>query len=408
MTQATSQIETSKSIISSLLDTDLYKISMMAAVMHRYPKTNVRYQFFNRGRTPFPANFAFQLRQEINALATISLQPDEAQFLRKACPYLSPAYIDLLSGYRFNPSEVSVYQSDENLEVKIEGPWYRTILWEVPLMAIISELYFVNAGHGAVMPPNEFIDDTEYNVTDKAANKADALYYESCSFADFGTRRRYSKRVHDFVIQGLIKGGQESFVGTSNVHFAMKYGIKPIGTMAHEWAMYHAAKYGYRSANKMMMGRWSDIYNGNLGIVLTDTFTTDNFFSSFDTFYAKLFDGIRHDSADPYAFGDMAIEHYKKLNIDPMTKTIVFSDGLTYVEAINLQKHFDGRIKVSFGIGTHFTNDVGAKPLNIVIKMTGVNIDGSWVPAIKLSDEKGKHTGDAKEIASCKQVLGIR
>lgn len=395
-------------IITSLLDTDLYKLTMQAAILQRYPFANVKYRFFNRGDTQFPSNFASLLRREINSLASISLSENEAGFLRTACPYLSPAYIDFLKGYRFNPKEVSVFQSDSTLSVEIEGPWYRTILWEVPLMAIISELYFREAGHGAVLPPNQFVNTSPVDVLETAYNKGKALREAGCVFADFGSRRRYSKNVHDNVVNGLIDGGQDKFVGTSNVYLAMQNGLKPIGTMAHEWIMYHGAKYGYRSANKTMMGRWADIYSGNLGIALTDTYTTDAFFQAFDTFYAKLFDGVRHDSADPYAFGEKTIKHYESLGIDPKTKTIVFSDGLSYQDAISIQSHFADRIKVSFGIGTHFTNDVGAKPLNIVIKMVAVDIDGHWVPAIKLSDVDGKHTGDSQEIEICQRSLGLK
>ena len=231
--------------------------------------------------------------------------------------------------------------------------------------------------------------------------------------ADFGTRRRYSYDVHDMLIQEFSKwesGGQlhNFFVGTSNVHFAQKYNLTPIGTQAHEWFMFHAAKYGFHQANSVALGRWVDVYNGNLGIALTDTFTTRNFFQSFDTLYAKLFDGIRHDSGDPIAFGQGAELHYEELGIDPSTKTIVFSDGLNYKKIQQIESE-PWDIRRSYGVGTWLTNDIeGIKPLNMVIKMSEAKPKGKeWIPTIKLSDVKGKHTGDKKIIELAKQIIGV-
>jgi len=185
---------------------------------------------------------------------------------------------------------------------------------------------------------------------------------------------------------------------------AQKFGIKCVGTHAHEFFSAHAAMYGYRSANRISLEKWSEVYQGFLGIALTDTFTTKNFWENFGSYHAKLFDGVRHDSGDPFKFGEDAINHYESLGIDPKTKSIVFSDGLNVDKAIQIQEMFNGRIRLSFGIGTHFTNDVGPKALNMVIKLVEVLVNGKWIPSIKLSDDKGKNTGDKREI---ELALGI-
>jgi nicotinate phosphoribosyltransferase len=215
-------------------------------------------------------------------------------------------------------------------------------------------------------------------------------------FADFGTRRRRSYEVHDLVIAGLKSAkdafGNNGLVGTSNVHFAMKHGLRPIGTMAHEWIMGVSALESLRHANRYAMRNWAKVYGGSLGIALPDTFGSNAFFEDFDGHLARLFDGVRHDSGDPAVFAEKAIAHYEKLRIDPRHKVVVFTDGLTPELALKLDEHYSMRIGVSFGIGTNFTNDFpGSKPLNMVIKLA--RIDN--IPVVKLSDEPGKAIGDA-------------
>jgi len=228
------------------------------------------------------------------------------------------------------------------------------------------------------------------------------------TIAEFGTRRRHSYAVHRLVVQALRQYGEGSFIGTSNVHMAMLYQTRPIGTHAHEWFMFHAAKYGFKMANLLGLEHWSDVYRGDLGIALSDTYTTDVFFRQFDKKLAKLFDGVRHDSGDPLQFADKTVEHYRQKGIDPLSKTIIFSDGLNYDKVTRIVEHCRGRIGMSFGIGTNFTNDVGLMPMNIVIKMTeAYPEEAEWTPVIKLSDEPGKHTGDAETIALAKQILHI-
>ncbi|MBN2663918.1 MAG: nicotinate phosphoribosyltransferase [Bacteroidales bacterium] len=383
----------------SILDNDLYKFTMQNAVIALFPRAKVKFEFINRGKTVFPRGFAQKLIDRINELSKISLTDDEKVFLEKTCYYLPPTYFDFLKGFKFNPDEVNIQQIDGDVSVVIEGYWYRTILWEVPLMALISELYF------EMTSPEVY---SEAEIIENTKVKAEKFVETGILFADFGTRRRFSQYNHDLVVGTLKEYAPENLVGTSNVYFAKKYNLTPIGTHAHEWFMFHAAKYGFKMANKLAMENWVKIYRGDLGIALSDTFTTDAFFMSFDTKLAKLFDGVRQDSGDPFEFGEKTIHHYKSLRIDPKSKSIIFSDGLNIQKALEINTVFKNQIKTSFGIGTNLTNDVGAKPLNIVIKLTQAQPEGrDWISTIKLSDSTGKYTGDIETIAIAKKTLGI-
>jgi len=392
-------------IIKSILDTDLYKMSMQQAVTKLYPRAKVRYSFINRAKTPFPEGFAEELRKEVKEMEKLALTKDEKDFLLRKCYFLDPTYLDLLYGYRYDSSEVGIIQKDGDLQISIEGYWHRTILWEVPLMAIISELYFKMTG---LSTAPHVLNETKRSENNNA--KALSFRMNGMHYADFGTRRRFSYEVHDQVVRDFKNSAlhNENFVGTSNVHFAHKYDLTPIGTHAHEWFSFHAAKFGYKMANTLAMESWVNVYSGDLGIALPDTFTTDAFFKVFDRKFAKLYDGVRHDSGDAIEFAKKTIAHYTKLGIDPKSKVIVFSDSLNPDKAKEIKDFCRGVIKCSFGIGTNFTNDVGVTPLNMVIKMTEAKPEGEeWMPTIKLSDNVGKHTGDEKEIKIAKHVLGL-
>ncbi|MGI8635677.1 MAG: hypothetical protein ACR2KZ_09775 [Segetibacter sp.] len=227
--------------------------------------------------------------------------------------------------------------------------------------------------------------------------------------AEFGTRRRHSYSVHRLVMQALKQYGGKSFVGSSNVHLAMLNEVKPIGTHAHEWFMLHAAKYGFKMGNSLGLDNWVKVYRGDLGIALSDTYTTKVFYEQFDRMFAKLFDGVRHDSGDANEFAKKTIDHYQNLGIDPMSKTIIFSDALNYDKVARIAAYCRGRIGMSFGIGTNLTNDVGLTPMNIVMKMVEAFPDeGEWTPVVKLSDERGKYTGEQKMIDLAKTVLHIQ
>jgi nicotinate phosphoribosyltransferase len=389
-------------IINSILDTDLYKISMMHAIVETFPDAEVEYTFTNRNNTPFPDGFDYELRKEIDSMRNLALTQDEKKFLQEKCGhYLNRPFLDLLSGYRYDPSEVGVVLKDGELSIKIRGFWYRTVLWEVPLMALISELFFKMTGQ----EPTSRATREKNNI-----QKGQAFQMNNMILSEFGTRRRYSYEIQDEVVSDLKScyGSDKFLKGTSNVHLAMKHGLSPHGTHAHEWFMFMGAQYGFKMSNTMGLKHWSDVFHGELGIALSDTLTTDVFFKSFDTKFAKLFDGVRHDSSDPFEFTDKAVNHYKKLGIDPNLKQIVFSDSLNTNLCIEIHNYCKGKTKDSFGVGTHLTNDVGVKPLNMVIKLTSAKILGEWVPTIKLSDNPGKHTGDKKAIELCKEILNIK
>jgi len=390
-----------RQIINHILDDDLYKFSMQYAVINMFPYAKVRYEFINRGKTKFPEGFRDELQRQIELMENIQLSKEQKEWFKETCPYFPPTYFDFLYGYRFDSSEVQIYQINGNLQISIEGFWTRTILWEVPLLALISELYYEMTGKK--INSNQ---ERENNNIEKAKFFAS----NNIKVAEFGSRRRYSYENQDKVIQDFLKVSFNNFlIGTSNVHFAHKYKLTPIGTMAHEWIMFHAAKYGYKMANYMAMKNWSDVYNGDLGIVLPDTFTTDIFLKSFDKKYSKLFDGCRVDSGNPIEFASKIISHYKKHRIDPLSKSIVFSDSLNKDIAYEIYNFCLNKIKCSFGIGTNLSNDVGLTPLSIVIKMKAAKPEGSngWIPTIKLSDALEKYTGNPKEIKLVKQILNL-
>ena len=385
-------------IIHDFLDNDLYKFTAMNAIQKKFPDSEVVYRFVNRGNTSFPPGFADALKKEVEAMAGGGLSKENEKFMRAKCYYFDSVFFDLLKGFRFNPAEVKVSQEGGKLDVEIRGLWYRTVLWEVPLMAMISELYFQMTGQVA--------RDLERKATEKAKAFADI----KAEISEFGTRRRYSFDVQDRVI-GILKENMKGLLnGTSNVYFAMKYDLIPMGTHPHEWFMYHGAHFGYRSANALALENWVDVYDGYLGIALTDTYTSDNFFNSFDTKYAKLFDGLRWDSGDPFEFTEKAVEHYRKHRVDPKSKTIVYSDALDLEGVKKIKAFVNGRLHDVYGIGTYLTNDVGVTPLNMVIKLFECRPKGSevFLPTVKLSDVEGKHTGYPDEVDLCLRMLRLK
>jgi len=393
-------------IIKYLTDTDLYKLTMQQAVIQHFPELKVRYKFIDRNQMKFPKGFAHALIYQVFQMKDIHLRDREETYLR-SLPFLTDLYVDFLKGYSYDPNELTIKQDDEGyLTIDIEGYWYKSILWEVSLMGLISELYFKIVKEDEIHQGKLFLYDEKFHAIDQV--KAERMVKHNAYFADFGTRRRFSYDNQVRVVKNLKKFSKHCFVGTSNVRLAMQENIKPIGTMAHEWIMTIGAIYGYKMANDIAFKKWTETYGGDLGIALTDTYTTDVFFDSFDMKSSKLFDGLRHDSGDPYEFADKCIAHYKKMNIDPMSKVLVFSDGLNTKEAVKIKEYCVGKIKCSFGIGTNFTNDIGVKPLNIVIKISEVFVKGHWIPAVKLSDNLGKNTGDPKEVQLCKDLLRIK
>ncbi len=389
-------------IIPSILDTDLYKFTTSYAYSKLYPRAYGQFRFIDRNDTCYPKGFAEQLKEETKAMAQLSLSRDEELFLHQELPYLPPTYIDFLKGFRFNPEELIIEQDEAgHLSIIAEGLLYRVTLWETPILALVSELYYHITG---AKPDMEY---AEQAITEKAK----ALAQEGISFSMFGMRRRFSFEVELRMTELLKQHAGPCLYGTSNVHIAHLLGLKVSGTHPHEWIQFHGAMYGYKMANYMSMEDWINVYDGDLGTVLTDTYTTDVFMRNFSKKHAMLYTSVRHDSGDPFVFTDKVIQRYQELRVDPKIKYIIFSDGLNVERAIEIANYCKGRIGASFGIGTNFSCDVGndIKARNIVMKLWQCKMTerDRWHPCVKLSDVGGKHTGEASEIRLAQETLGI-
>jgi len=384
-------------IMESLLDTDLYKLTMQQAVFHQFPLANVRFKFKCRNEgVVFSQAHVDEINKEIEHLCSLTFDEKELDYL-STIEFLKPDYIDFLRMFSMNDEYIKVKLNEGKLEIVIEGPWLHTILFETPVLAIVNEVYFRDCSKGLTAELSE-----GNNRLFKKIHMIQELGDPDFKFSEFGARRRYSRSWQYVVVRELAEAVPENFVGTSNVYFAYKHNVNPIGTMAHEWIQAGQALMNPRYSQKFMLQKWADEYRGELGIALSDTLGLDVFLKDFDSYFAKLFDGVRHDSGDPIRMGEKIIAHYKKLKIDPKSKTIVFSDSLTIPKAIEIYQHFKDRIKVSFGIGTNLTNDLGPDPLNIVIKMTHCN----GQPVAKISDNEGKGMCESAEYLQClKSIL---
>ena len=382
-------------IIKSMLDDDLYKQNMGSVVFHDFPRVVVTYKFFLRSKVEFPPNFATELNRQIQFLAQLEMTDAEANWLLSAVPYLRPTYIEWLRHYRMDPREVMVTQHGGTIGIEIKGYWYRTIFWEVKLMAIISELFFRLTGQSKN-------PDWEQRIIDKARK----LEAAGCHWIDFGTRRRYSFEVQDALVRYMRP--RVGFLGTSNPYLAMKYHTTPRGTYAHEAIMAMAALYGPKMADVIWREHWAEHFDGNMGVALTDTFTSEVFWRDFSSYDARLFDGCRQDSGDEYVWGNQMLALYKRLGIPCSNKRMVFSNALDTDKYIAIDRHFRQFALPCGGIGTHFTNDVGVTPLNMVIKLTSADFGHGPVGVVKMSDDLGKHMGSPMEIEHIQHELGLK
>ena len=389
-------------IIQSVLDTDLYKFTTSYAYSKLYPRAYGQFRFIDRGKTRYPKGFAEALKKELQAMSELALTKDEANFLSRELPYLPPTYIDFVRGFRFDPEELQVTQDEEGyLSIVAEGLLYRVTLWETPILALVSELYY------QIMGQQPDLAYTEETIIRKAKQLSEA----NITFSMFGMRRRFSAAIEDLVTKLLKEHSGDNFFGTSNVYFAYKHGLRVSGTHPHEWIQFHGAMFGYKMANYMAMEDWINVYDGDLGTVLTDTYTTDVFMRNFSKKHAMLFTSLRHDSGDPLSFTEKVITRYRELRVDPTIKYIIFSDSLDPERAIEIANYCKGRIGASFGIGTNLSNDVGngVRPMNIVMKLWKCKMTEKerWHPCVKLSDVDGKHTGEPEEIELAQRTLGL-
>lgn len=375
-------------MVHSLLDTDFYKLTMMQVVLHQYASAWVRYAFKWRNwdemhLTVSLQDFKSKVDAEIDRLCELRFTEDEVNYVA-SIRFFKPDFIEYLRLFQMNRSYINTYIEDEQLKINIEGPWLNTILYEIPVLATISELY--SSLHG--VDDNTWLQDGRKRLKDKVGllNKA-IVANQRFNFADFGTRRRASYLWQEEVLKYLIGNCEGRLVGTSNSHFAMKLGIKPIGTMAHEFFQAHQ-QLGPRlvDSQKVALQCWADEYRGDLGIALSDTMGFDKFLKDFDRFFSLLFNGCRQDSGDPILWTEKLIAHYKKMRIDPRTKTAIYSDGLTLESAVDIFTRFNDQIQTSFGIGTNLTNDCGFVAPQVVIKMVQCNRK----PVAKISDSQDK------------------
>lgn len=362
----------------SLLDDDFYKFTMQQAALELYPNVIARHKFINRGKQKFNDKFMDNLDRHIKSMSHLNFIREEVDYI-DSLGVFKPWYLDYLKGYRFKPKEVKYTLKDGNLELETYGVWHSSIMWEVPLLSIISELYF------------RYVDTNwEYNPEQyRAKTNAKAQLFNGCGpiFSEFGTRRRRSYQVQKDVVQELKQF--PSFMGTSNVLLSMENGLIPIGTMAHEWIQAHSALCSLRHANRYALQAWHQVYQGKLGIALTDTYGTDAFLKDFDYPLALLYGGLRQDSACPFEWADKVNKHLEKLDVN---KKAAFTDSLDFSKAVKIKNYCkDTRLDPFFGIGTNLTNDFENSPaLSIVIKM----IECEGVPVVKLSDAPDKASGD--------------
>ncbi|REF28730.1 nicotinate phosphoribosyltransferase [Xenorhabdus cabanillasii] len=372
-------------IIKSLLDTDAYKFHMQQAVYHHYNDIPVVAEFRCRG-DELLGEYAEELRHQINMMADLALTEREAEYL-SSLPFFKQDYLDWFKTFRFNSEQVDVSVTDKGqLAIRISGLWRDVILWEVPLLALISEL--VHRHRSPEIKPEVAVSQLRKLIElfhqDATAENIDLSGFK---LMDFGTRRRFSYEVQYAIVKEL----KESFpylIGTSNYQLAQQLDLAPLGTQAHEWFQAHQQiSPELANSQRAALQTWLNEYPEQLGIALTDCITMDAFLRDFDKSLATAYIGLRHDSGDPIEWGEKAIAHYQSLGIDPLTKTLVFSDSLDLQKSLALYQHFYKRINVMFGIGTRLTCNIpGIKPLNIVIKLVECN----GKPVAKLSDSPGK------------------
>ncbi len=406
-------------IITSLLDTDLYKFTMMQAVLHQFPGAQVEYRFKcrNPGIDPVSgrarhdlAAHVNEIRDEIRSLCSLHFQDAELSYLH-SLRFIKSDFIDFLGLFKLNEKYITVTALPSGeIDINIRGPWLHTILFEIPVLAIVNEVYFRNTQKLPDLMEGRRRLDTKIGQLREAG-------LAELKIADYGTRRRFSQAWHEEVLRvllnrlgtrqspGNVAGTAGQLAGTSNVLFAMKLGLTPLGTMAHEYLQAcQALGPRLRDSQIYAFESWAKEYRGDLGIALSDVYGMSAFLRDFDLYFCKLFDGARHDSGDPFQWAERMLEHYHHNRVDPRTKTLIFSDGLTVPRTIELYQQFRGRCQLAFGIGTNLTNDLGYEPLQNVIKMVRCN----GQPVAKLSDSPSKDMcEDEKYLAYLRQVFDI-
>jgi nicotinate phosphoribosyltransferase len=390
-------------VIASLLDTDLYKFTMWQAMLHRHPQTQAHYTFVCRNRPQRAlSQLLAQVDEQLDHLCTLRFAPDELAFLG-ALRFMKSDFIDFLRIFHFQRGFIRAWTDGDALHIEASGPQVHVMAFEIFVLAIVNELYFRPHDEPGVRGEGRRRLQAKIELLRQFARQpARANPFE---FFDFGVRRRFSADWQREVVTALRDAVPQFFKGTSNVLLAKDLGLVPIGTMAHEYLQtYQATGVRLRDFQRAALEDWVQEYRGDLGIALTDVVGMDAFLADFDLYFAKLFDGLRHDSGDPLVWGEKALAHYAQLRIDAATKRLVFSDSLDLRKAFGLYEHFADRTQLGFGIGTNLTNDLGPTPLNIVMKLTAAN----GQPVAKLSDSPGKTIcEDETFLAYLRQVFGV-
>jgi nicotinate phosphoribosyltransferase len=390
-------------VIGSLLETDLYKFTMWQAMLHRHPQTQAEYTFVCRNQSAYPlADLAAEVSRELDQLCTLRFQPAELDYLG-SLRYIKSDFIDFLRIFQFQRNFIDVATQGDTLSIVARGPQVHVMGFEIYVLAIVNELYFRRLGDASTLDTGR--ERLAGKIAQVQAFAEEPARRHPFEFFDFGVRRRFSGAWQREVVRTLQAQIPRYFKGTSNVLLARDLGLVPIGTMAHEYLQtYQALGVRLRNFQQAALEDWVQEYRGDLGIALSDVVGMDAFLADFDLYFAKLFDGLRHDSGDPVVWGEKALAHYQKLRIDAHTKRLVFSDGLDIATALSLYRHFADRTQLGFGIGTNLSNDVGLTPLNIVMKITTAN----GQPVAKLSDTPGKTLcHDETFLAYLRQVFNV-
>ena len=401
-----------KQIVTHFTDNDLYTFTCMYYILQKYPRAETEYQFFDRNYTCYPKGFDALLREQLENLAELTITDEEREYMTRAFPFLPYWFVNVfLRGFRFNPAEITITQDDEgHLDISVKGKWWSTIIWEMPILATISELMHILNGDAA-----KYDAEAEYA---KSLDKGRQIWQSGLTLGDMGTRRRFSFDHQERVIDALIQSYHEvkdetdgqcgRFTGTSNVYFAMTKGIPCLGTMSHQCISFEEIVSGVIECNYNVMNKWSEVYDGNVGIFLYDCFGDRVFFNNLSKRMAMTFSGLRIDSGVEEEQVDLIVQKYKQLGIDPMTKQAVFSNGLDIARAIEIHRYCEGKIMDSYGVGTFLTCDItDCSPMNIVVKLVRGRITESreWHPCVKLSCDKGKTLGDPQKCSYLVSVL---
>lgn len=389
-------------MMKSILDTDLYKASVSYAYWKKYPLSEGTFTFTDRNKEVYDEKFLEELKLEFQKFEYLKITDQELEWAIKKIDYIDPEYWnDFARNFRFEPSKINVWlDKDGHLQINVTDLMYRVTWYEIPILATVSEVRNKYRGYKADIN----------TIISRLDEKIDYANRNQLMFSEFGTRRRFSTNTHEAICKELKEKCPTYCAGTSNMYFAYEFGMTPVGTFPHEWIQLHAAIFGNKRANYLMLQDWIDVYGGNLGTALTDLFSTKSFLHTLTMKQAKLLDGYRIDSGDNFRVANMIIRRLQSFGIDPKTKLIVFSNALDFPRYKEIVDAFRGRVKVSAGIGTNITNDPGIEgyvPANIVMKLSRCRVSkkDAWEPCIKISDDEGKHIGDPRDIEIAKYEL---